>query len=584
MNKIQEFLPYKSFKLLYSANSTTYSPSNFHDACDNKTNSTNLPTLTIYKTTNGTILLGYNHDGWLSYGGFTPSAYGSSWISLLKGGNLGTNEPKRYFNKSNLNKSFYNDYYSGPQFGSSELRIKDDKVVSSSIHIYNSSSGLQSNNPTYGYDSKLNIQDIDDILLFGRYSNGDIFSLLPSGSEPLDSIEVFQVLDDMVRIYDWQKQSNKIVRVKGDSGAIQCFAKTLEDKNAQKCDEITTMSDFNKLTSKEIFMIDCKETDIKNNNHWCSQVSKEFNKDSTNINYDVCPVEWRVVNDANHPDQILCYPPNGRNPLSLKRDSIEMKRSRTDARFPYKYDYTSSFLNDDLRTNIRKNVSNVLGTSTTPVQVNLDRFNFNKNGVMINVFTLNANNTPPRGGKITTEMITTAINFNWGDGPIFRRMDNVYIEFITYVFIPTGVKTVRFSLKGDTQARLSIATDGTFKLKTLLDWSSDANISDPIKVKEKTYLPIIVDYFRRDRTKPANISLSWSLDDGPIQIISRDNYFLSKEQCSTLDAIGNAVIPLAKNCEGLSCDIKGQRCLVGTPGAGNDNWICKDKKWVIEPK
>jgi hypothetical protein len=274
------------------------------------------------------------------------------------------------------------------------------------------------------------------------------------------------------------------------------------------------------------------------------------------------------------------------NPISLNEDTIQMKRSRSDVRFPFKYDYTSSFLNDDLRTNIRKNVSNVLGTSTTPVQVSLDRFNFNRNGVMINVFNINTANTPPKGRKISTEMITTAINFNWGTGPIFRMKDRVYIEFITYVLIPNGAKTVSFSLKADNSARLSVSNDGTTKLKMLLNWTVSGNTSTtgPIPVKEKMYLPLQVDYHSAKTTDSANVTLSWAIDNGPMQIISRDNYFLSQEQCSQLDAMGNAKIPVSKNCSDVACEIEGQLCLAGTPGAGTDNWICKDNSWVIQPK
>lgn len=583
MNKIQGFLPYKSFKLLYSANSQNYSPERFHDACDNKNSSLKMQTLTIYKTNKGSILLGYNNDGWQSYGRLTSSSYGTNWISLLKGGNLGDNEPNRYFNKSNLDKSLYNDYYSGPQFGLTELLIKDNKVLSSIII----SKVSKMDNSTYGYDSKLDIQQIEPIYLQESTNTQDKYSFLPNGNETFDSIEVFQVLDEVVRIYDWQKQNNRIIRVKGDTGNIQCFAKTPADKQSRNCDVVTPINEFNKLASNEIFTVDCRESDIQDKSHWCHQASKEFNKDPANINYDVCPVGWSVVNNTNDPTKTMCYSPSGSiNPISLKDDTIQMKRSRSDVRFPFKYDYTSSFLDDDLRANIRKNVSNVLGTSTTPIQVNLDRFNFNRNGVMINVFNVNTSNTPPKGRKISTEMITTAINFNWGNGPIFRMRDKVYIEFITYVLIPNGAKTVSFSLTADNSARLSIANDGTKELKILLNWTALGNTStsSPIMVKEKMYLPLQVDYHCAKTTDSASVSLSWSIDDGPMQIISRDNYFLSKEQCSQLDAAGNATIPIAKDCSYVSCDIEGQRCLAGTPGAGPDNWICKDNVWVLEPK
>jgi hypothetical protein len=46
----------------------------------------------------------------------------------------------------------------------------------------------------------------------------------------------------------------------------------------------------------------------------------------------------------------------------------------------------------------------------------------------------------------------------------------------------------------------------------------------------------------------------------------------------------STTIPIAINCEDWVCDIEGQLCLAGTPGAGTDNWICKNKGWIIESK
>jgi hypothetical protein len=183
-------------------------------------------------------------------------------------------------------------------------------------------------------------------------------------------------------------------------------------------------------------------------------------------------------------------------------------------------------------------------------------------------------------------MITTAINFNWGSGPIFRKQSKIYIEFITYVLIPVGAKSISFGLKADNSARLAVSKDGSNKLHILLDWSASGNMSTsaPVNVNEKTYLPIEVDYQYSKITDSANLTLSWSINGSSMQIISRDSYFLSKEQCSKLDAMGNASIPISTDCTGFTCDIEGQLCLAGTPGAGTDNWICNSERWVIQPK
>ena len=54
------------------------------------------------------------------------------------------------------------------------------------------------------------------------------------------------------------------------------------------------------------------------------------------------------------------------------------------------------------------------------------------------------------------------------------------------------------------------------------------------------------------------------------------------ETTSAKQASTTAVIPDADSCRGFDCTIEGQRCLSGKPGAGNKNWICKNKKWTVD--
>lgn len=54
------------------------------------------------------------------------------------------------------------------------------------------------------------------------------------------------------------------------------------------------------------------------------------------------------------------------------------------------------------------------------------------------------------------------------------------------------------------------------------------------------------------------------------------------ETTSSKQAAFVSTIPDAENCRGFDCTIEGQKCLVGKPGAGNKNWICKNKKWIID--
>jgi len=54
------------------------------------------------------------------------------------------------------------------------------------------------------------------------------------------------------------------------------------------------------------------------------------------------------------------------------------------------------------------------------------------------------------------------------------------------------------------------------------------------------------------------------------------DYYSYKYQC-----YGNCgSSPPASSCHGWDCNVEKQRCLSGTPGAGNSNWTCVNKKWV----
>jgi hypothetical protein len=52
----------------------------------------------------------------------------------------------------------------------------------------------------------------------------------------------------------------------------------------------------------------------------------------------------------------------------------------------------------------------------------------------------------------------------------------------------------------------------------------------------------------------------------------------SAKQAST----PTTMIPDADSCRGFDCTIEGQKCPPGKPGAGTKNWICKNKKWVVD--
>jgi len=54
------------------------------------------------------------------------------------------------------------------------------------------------------------------------------------------------------------------------------------------------------------------------------------------------------------------------------------------------------------------------------------------------------------------------------------------------------------------------------------------------------------------------------------------------EATSAKQASATTIIPDADSCRGFDCTIEGQTCLAGKPGAGNSNWVCKNKKWIVD--
>lgn len=53
------------------------------------------------------------------------------------------------------------------------------------------------------------------------------------------------------------------------------------------------------------------------------------------------------------------------------------------------------------------------------------------------------------------------------------------------------------------------------------------------------------------------------------------------EATSAKQASASTIISDADSCHGFDCTIDGQKCLAGKPGAGNRNWVCKNKKWIV---
>uniref|UniRef100_A0A6C0BUT4 Uncharacterized protein n=1 Tax=viral metagenome TaxID=1070528 RepID=A0A6C0BUT4_9ZZZZ len=73
---------------------------------------------------------------------------------------------------------------------------------------------------------------------------------------------------------------------------------------------------------------------------------------------------------------------------------------------------------------------------------------------------------------------------------------------------------------------------------------------------------------------------SSTLDD--IKRLQQMEESLYKELETTSAKQALTTIPNADSCYGYDCTIEGQKCLSGKPGSGNKNWVCKNKKWIVD--
>ncbi|POG70024.1 hypothetical protein GLOIN_2v1776267 [Rhizophagus irregularis DAOM 181602=DAOM 197198] len=115
------YVPYK-FELLLSGSRDGFSPKKFHELCDNKPN-----TITFIKVKEtGEILGGHNASIWKSSIGWSQSYY--SFIFSFK--NKVEIKDSILSRIKNIDKALYHYEYSGPRFGSLDLRLSYNGNVS----------------------------------------------------------------------------------------------------------------------------------------------------------------------------------------------------------------------------------------------------------------------------------------------------------------------------------------------------------------------------------------------------------------------------------------------------------------------
>ncbi len=220
-------------------------------------------------------------------------------------------------------------------------------------------------------------------------------------------------------------------------------------------------------------------------------------------------------------------------------DTIDNKRKYTkeyNIRFPFKTN-----INTDVSSVINKALDEKLGsiTSKKTINVNLDKFTFYRNGILVRTFGY----TPSkgRGAKISEEMITSSINYSWNSSidTIFNipRTQNIFIEFTGYIFVPEETTRLKFHITANTAMKFSLALDGKIKnIKQFNDFLPDFT-TDIIAVQEKQYLPFIIEYYQIGGISNPSIRLEWTLNDASMpEIVPRSAYYLDKNQCGSSQA------------------------------------------------
>lgn len=217
------------------------------------------------------------------------------------------------------------------------------------------------------------------------------------------------------------------------------------------------------------------------------------------------------------------------------KDTIDNKRKYTkeysNIRFPFK-------------TNVTKDISSVINTvldaklgtitSKKTLNVNLDKFTFYRNGILVRTFAYTPSNG--RGSKISEEITTSSINYSWNQtiDKIFNipRTQNIFIEFVGYIFIPEDTTSLKFHITANTAVRFSLALDGKIdNIRQLNDFLADFT-TDTITVQEKQYLPFIIEYYQIGGTSNPGIRLEWTLNNSSTsEIVPRAVYYLDKNQC-----------------------------------------------------
>jgi hypothetical protein len=371
-------------------------------------------------------------------------------------------------------------------------------------------------------------------------------------------------------IFDWQTYTDPTgsfpVRVNPISTNIECLEKL------GKCDT-SFGTNMSKITNNAD-TIECKFDG--NDPQWCKGVYNTFAKKNVDaLNYDSCPKGWSLVDGSSN----ICKAPNtptfnkracvdykpvsnipncnnNANCKKIQRSDIVSLIDNCEAQFKFKPNANAIANNlGDIRESVDNNVKDILGTSTKPISSNVDRFDFNKKGILVKIYEAVKSNGiivkgPAVGARNYNEGNTVYIvnNINFADSSIILntkfseypidQTKQVFIEFIGYIKIPDNTEKITFQIESYQGSRFYFKI-GDELINVIDSWNnSQKKESKMLDVIPNRFYPFKLEYFLDEGL--SSLKLSWKLNNNKFfNIISRDNFFLDSEQCNKLTSMPN---------------------------------------------
>ena len=351
--------------------------------------------------------------------------------------------------------------------------------------------------------------------------------------------------------YDWQyiEDSNTPVRLNAQTGKLECYS----------IDNIKCETDYRSKFGNNMIHIDnTKQINCATDSAQLCELNKKFlNRYSDIFDYKSCPEGWTYV------AKNICKAPSNftkninnkyRDDQSCKTNTcitlnqpiekLEEYMAKDDIIFKTKINAAAVIKQKvDVDKNITKKINNILGNTDTVAKIDLGNANYFKKGIFAKLYTVKNNN---KGNSLRHQLLTSNINFNWSPSNVlgitrkYNTLNNVYIEFIGYLYILKNVNQIILRLGSDSKAilYLSTASDRMDVSKTI-DRSTVTTYgkteSNVLTVKPDSYIPFKLVYV--DNDLESKLHLEWATGENAkagsnsYRIISSDNFFINVNEC-----------------------------------------------------